>query len=134
MFFVCWFCCLADVLGHRYGDDVGAASKDVMSVAYDVYVQRVCFVVSFNFGVFVSCRGAAKVALGKIGVKSIAKRAAAGTALQLASSEEENQDRQAQAPHINPMIGASALMVSNQLAQQYDASGGLLKKEKPAQS
>lgn len=108
----------ADVLEHRYGEEVGEASKDVMGVAYDL--------------------GSAKIAMNKVGVKAMAKRAAAGATIDLASTAEEREEKEKGKPAggvlagVNPMVGAGALMVSSQLAQQYDASGGLLPPEKRA--
>lgn len=108
----------ADVLEHRYGEEVGEASKGVMGVAYDL--------------------GSAKIAMNKVGVRAVAKRAAAGATIDLASTAEEREEKEKNKPAggvlggVNPMVGAGALMVSNQLAQQYDASGGLLPPEKRA--
>eukprot|EP01083_Nonionella_stella_P069702 186000_1 len=90
----------SDVLGHRYGDEVKAASQDAGSVALAL--------------------GQSKVAMSKVGLRAITTRAAREAAVDLVSSESDRSNRRAQQPGIDPAMGAGLAIAASQMARGYD--------------
>ena len=90
----------AEVLGHKYGDEVHRAATSTA----DIVDSAASTVVNVN----------------KLGYKALAKRIAANTTVDVLSEEAERKENQSQRVALSPGTAVKGLVVANELASELE--------------
>ena len=90
----------AEVLGHKYGDEVHRAAESTA----DIVDSAAHTVVNVNM----------------LGYKALAKRIAANSTVDILSDEQEKKERQSNRVGINPMHAVQGLMIANNMTNELE--------------